>query len=76
MCSAWLQACPAARASGMGISRPNQFHHQSTPIIASTHLAMATQFFPTMATQAPPLYSRIDCSAHEKGDGWLIRLDQ
>ena len=25
------------------------------------YLAIATQFFPTMATTAPPLYSRIDC---------------
>jgi hypothetical protein len=36
------------------------------------YLAMATQFFPTMATQAPPLYSRIDCVWTGGSKDWLI----
>ena len=31
------------------------------PRVRISYLAMATHFLPTMATTAPPLYSRIDC---------------
>lgn len=48
------------------------FHLQALPPFAaalrrkrSPHLAMATQFLPTMATTQPPLYSKIDCATHQ-----------